>query len=173
MIICHNLACASYIHAHLRISDLSLASFMNSRHHIPSLFPRRQSNERRGEGWRGESVIELLGRPSSHVHLWARLNWRLRGLVRSPRLSHLCWNATSRRGSRMFSSGSHVLYLRVEEQTTVRRLSRAELPCSNWHKGLSLSLQHTHMHTHIPTSSVTVQAEWTGKTSIWKPICAM
>lgn len=29
-----------------------------------------------------------------------------------PRLSHLCSKATNRRGSRMFSSGSHVLYLR-------------------------------------------------------------
>lgn len=48
--------------------------------------------------------------------------------------AHLFWKAISRRGSRMFSSGSHVLYLAREKGGGhgVKKKNRASFVASRW-----------------------------------------
>lgn len=52
--------------------------------------------------------VQCLYRMTSHL---SAPIWQPGSREHLSRAAHLCWNATSRRGSRMFSSGSHVLYL--------------------------------------------------------------
>lgn len=98
-----------------------------------------------GGGGEGGSVLELLERPSSHAHIWSWLNWRLRGLVRSPPLSPVLKRDEKTRVQNVFLWFPCVVSAERREQLSLSELSRADFLFLTVTQALA-SVRHTHIH---------------------------